>query len=310
MIGKKVLITGGAGFVGGRAAELLIQQGAIVDIWDDMRYWRDGKVVPRGIRKHITHSLCEIEFKEFDYDLVIHAATVNIIQAMSAMEECVETNFQSTVQFFKSLPAKTKVIYLSTASVYGQASVFPTPETAQVRPSNVYAMTKLLAEQFLASTELPFTILRLSNVYGPRQRPDNAYSGVMCKVIESALTSKELPIYGDGEDTRDFTYVDDVVSAILHVHNLPFLGHVYNVSTGVATSIMELVNKVNYILDVEIPLKPSPPRPIDIIDHRVLSSEKLQNTGWKPQVMLSAGIVKTVSWMQEEKIFSKSDILI
>lgn len=310
MKGKKVLITGGAGFVGGRCAELLIEQGAIVDIWDDMRYWRDGAVVPHGIRKHITHSLCEVSLKDFDYDLVIHAATVNIIQAMSEMEACVDTNFTATIQFFRSLPANTKVIYLSTASVYGQASVFPTAETAQVRPSNVYAMTKLLAEQFLASTELPFTILRLSNVYGPRQRPDNAYAGVMCKVIEAGLTGKELPIYGDGEDTRDFTYVDDVVTAICHAHNLPFLGHVYNVSTGIATSIMELVNKVNYILDLEILLKPSPPRPIDIIDHRVLSSEKLQAAGWKPQTMLSTGIVKTVSWMQQEKIFSKSEFLI
>lgn len=294
--GKSILITGGCGFVGGRIAEILSANNRVT-VLDNMRYWKDSPdVVPSGCEfwKQNISALFAIDH----FDIIIHAATVNIIHGMQDMRACMDTNFNQTLQFFDRIPSTTRVLYLSTASVYGNGVMFPTSEQCRVAPSNVYAMSKLLAEQYLLDHHPNAVVARLSNVYGPRQRPENAYSGVMVKLLTSSITGSKFRIYGDGSQTRDFTYVDDVVSAcqalLLHGKS----ADVYNVGSGVETSVAQLLRYLPEGVDVEN----VEGRPIDNIVRRCLDVRKItMDTGWIPKIGLDEGVSETMAWLMKLK---------
>ena len=297
MVGKKILITGGCGFVAGRIAELLAEENKVTVV-DNMRYWTDNSVIPKNCR------IEECDLNEFyldgaEYDLIIHGATVNIIHGMSDPKACVDTNWDQTVAFFDSVPKHIPIIYLSTSSIYGNGVQFPTSEECRVAPSNVYSMTKLMAENYLLENHPKSIVVRLSNVYGPRQRPENAYAGVMVKMIECDILGKTFTLIGDGKQTRDFTYVDDVCDAVMALTEKGKYGEVYNIGTGIETSINELmINYSECLYSKEIPL-----RPIDNVRRRCLSINKIQmETGWSPKTSLSVGIAKTKAWLLENEI--------
>lgn len=300
MVGKKILITGGCGFVAGRIAEVLSADNEVTVV-DNMRYWPSRNVVPKGIKYHFNSNVYPFNSVD-DYDFVIYGATVNIIHAMTSPRSCVDTNWNQTVDFFDQAPSHIPILYLSTSSVYGNGVQFPTSEECRVAPSNVYAMTKLMAEEYLIKNHPNCVIARLSNVYGPRQRPENPYSGVMVKMLESAITGKVFEMIGDGKQTRDFTYVDDVVSAVLALYDKGKRGHVYNVGTGVETSIKELSTHLPEGVDV----RSIEPRAIDTVNRRCLSINKIKmDTGWEPKTTLRDGISKTMVWLMDQGFFTK-----
>ena len=292
-----ILITGGCGFVAGRIAELLSVEHHVTVI-DNMRYWKDKRVVPKGIN-HFNGDVDKF-VSVMDYDLVIHGATVNIIHAMTDPRACVDTNWNQTVNFFDMVPQEVPIIYLSTSSVYGNGVQIPTSEECRMAPSNVYAMTKLMAEEYLIKNHPNCVIARLSNVYGPRQRPENPYSGVMVKMLESSITGKKFTMIGDGRQTRDFTYVDDVSSAVMALFDKGKRAEVYNVGTGIETSIKDLSNNLPEGVDI-VSIKP---RPIDTVNRRCLSIDKIKmHTGWEPKVRLSDGIARSTVWLMGEGYF-------
>jgi UDP-glucose 4-epimerase len=288
---KSVLITGGCGFVAGRIAELLSST-YHVTVVDNMRYWGTDAVIPRGcefIQKNIGDS-----FPLEHYDYIIHGATVNIIHAMTDPRACVDTNFTQTLDFFDRIPKETPVLYLSTSSVYGNGVIFPTPETCRVAPSNPYAMTKLLAEQYLLEHHPRAIIARLSNVYGPRQRPENAYSGVMVKLLQSAIQGKVFKIYGNGMQTRDYTYVDDVVMACSLLMTSGHYGEVFNIGTGIETTVNQLLKYLPEGVDVEY----VEGRVIDNVVRRCLDIRKIKMAvGWEPRVTLDHGVPSAMAWL-------------
>lgn len=294
--GKSILITGGCGFVAGRIAELLSPYNKVTVI-DNMRYWdKLPQVIPSGILGMLEHDIGDPLPLEH-YDMVIHGATVNIIHGMSDMRACVDTNFTQTLTFFDRIPKDIPVLYLSTCSVYGNGVIIPTDEKCRVAPSNVYAMTKLLAEQYLIDNHPNAVVARLSNVYGPRQRPENAYSGVMVKLLMSALVGRPFKIYGDGSHSRDFTYVDDVVSACVALLEHGKKGEVYNIGSGVETRIAELLKHLPENVEVEY----AAPRSIDNVSRRCLDNRKIKmDTGWEPRVNLDAGIGETMLWLRSQ----------
>lgn len=299
MKNKKILITGGCGFVAGRIAEVLGVDNDVVVV-DNMRYWVDDKVVP----KNVLHQFIDVSevYVSSGWDYIIHGATVNIIHGMSDPKLCVDTNWNQTVQFFDSVPPNVPILYLSTSSIYGNGISIPTPETCRVAPSSVYAMTKLMAEMYLLQNHPNCVIARLSNVYGPRQRPDNPYSGVMVKLLQSNITSTPFTVYGDGSQTRDFTYVDDVVEACVALLEKGRKGEVYNIGSGVETSIAELMQHLHNDVDVNV----VEGRPIDNITRRCLDIKKIKmDTGWEPKVNLRDGIAKTVIWLMGEGMFEE-----
>lgn len=294
--GKSILITGGCGFVGGRIAEMLSGTNKVT-VLDNMRYWKDmPQVVPQG---------CELWKQELSgmfpidhFDIIIHAATVNIIHGMQDMRACMHTNFDQTLHFFDRIPTTTRVLYLSTASVYGNGVIYPTSEQCRVAPSNVYAMSKLLAEQYLLDHHPNAVVARLSNVYGPRQRPENAYSGVMVRLLTCAMSGQRFKIYGDGSQTRDFTYVDDVVMACQALINGGRSGEVYNVGSGVETSIAQLLRFLPESVDIEH----VEGRPIDNVVRRCMDIRKItMDTGWTPKTGLDQGVADTMSWIMQLK---------
>lgn len=296
MNGKKILITGGAGFVAGRIAEILSATNEVTVV-DNLRYW-DTTAFPKGC-KHLRMDIGDV-YETSEYDLVIHGATINIIEGMSEPKACVDTNWKQTTILFDHIPQDTPILYLSTSSIYGNGISIPTNEMCRVAPSSVYAMTKLMAEMYLKDKHPNCYILRLSNVFGPRQHPQNPYSGVMVKILESAITGKPFTVYGDGSQTRDFTYVDDVVSAVTAILEKGKKGEVYNVGSGVETSIAQLMQYLTK--DTEVITKEG--RAIDNITRRCMDIKKIKmDTGWEPKTSLKEGFDKTVIWLMQNNLF-------
>lgn len=302
MENKKILITGGCGFVGGNIARHLAKNNDVTCI-DDMRY---RKLLPERLHKMLYPEGCRVIegdiFKAIgmECDVLIHAATVNIIDSMSNPKGCVDVNWNSTVALFDSVPRTTQLMYLSTSSVYGNAVLYPTPEVDRISATSYYAMTKYMAEMYLRSIRKDACILRLSNVYGPLQMPHNPYAGVIGKVLRAAIKNDQFIIYGDGHDTRDYTYVSDVVNAVELALDKHLRG-VYNVGTGIETSVNNLtwMAEVDNVIQVE-------PRSIDNIKRRCIDAKLLaMDTGWKPEVKLDLGLELTRLWMENNGIFDK-----
>lgn len=302
MENKKILITGGCGFVGGNIARHLAKNNDVTCI-DDMRY---RKLLPERLHKMLYPEGCRVIegdiFKAIgmECDVLIHAATVNIIDSMSNPKGCVDVNWNSTVALFDSVPRTTQLMYLSTSSVYGNAVLYPTPEVDRISATSYYAMTKYMAEMYLRSIRKDACILRLSNVYGPLQMPHNPYAGVIGKVLRAAIKNDQFIIYGDGHDTRDYTYVTDVVNAVELALDKHLRG-VYNVGTGIETSVNNLtwMAEVDNVIQVE-------PRSIDNIKRRCIDAKLLaMDTGWKPEVKLDLGLELTRLWMENNGIFDK-----
>ena len=202
-----------------------------------------------------------------------------------------------------------KVIYASSASVYGNARHLPICEDDQVNILNPYAASKLSGEAycmaFHESYGLPVVILRYSNVYGPYQSPDNPYCGVVSKFFNAVKNKQPIQIHGNGEQTRDFTYVDDVVEAtLLAALSERAVGQVFNIGTGFETSVNQLVSYVRQSaiksinIDQNFKIKYIDRRDIDNITRRVLNIEKARKIlRWVPAVTLQEGLRKTYEWL-------------
>ncbi len=309
-VGTTALVTGGAGFVGSNLVIALINEGAKVRIVDNFFTGSlDNLEEVRNKVELIEGSVSSREIMEKalrGVDYVFHLATVNIIAAVTAplLEE--ETNVRGTVNMLeicKNLPIR-RFIYTSSVSIYGNAERFPIPEEAPPRFTSIYPAGKYAGEAYCEAFHklfgIPITILRYSNVYGPRQSPSNPYCGVIGKFFWQALKKEPLQIYGDGTQTRDFVYVDDAVEATLRAALLPAaVGEIFNIASGEETSINQLAEIVFSIANPEGKLEREylPKREIDSIQRRVLSIEKAKRLlGWEPKVKLAEGLRKTYEW--------------
>ena len=310
--GKKVLVTGGAGFVGSNLVNRLVEEGANVTVLDDLF---------TGRRENIAY-FDDIEFIEgsvTDYDLleklmtrkqlVFNLAVRNIIVSVLSPRLDFKVNTEGT--FNVLLAAKEKdverVIYTSSASIYGNPRYIPINEDDCLSTLNPYAASKLSGENycfaFYETYRLPVSIVRFTNVYGVNQSPSNPYCGVVAKFFESVMKGESPQIHGDGEQTRDFTYIDDAVEAtLLAALNPKAEGEVFNVGTGKETSINELAAKILDLSDSQIKPAYIDRRDIDNIRRRVLNIEKIRRAlSWIPKVTLTAGLKKTYLWLLENE---------
>lgn len=293
-VGVKVLITGGAGFIGSHLTDKLIEKRHKVAVIDNFS---------TGRKENLN---CKAEFYQADIcapgisrifekekpDIVFHlAALISAVESLQRPEETMKINSQGTLNILEaSFKNKVKkIIFASSCAVYGDSSY--SDEIAPLNPKSPYATSKIEAENYLEEflkKGLKTASLRYFNVYGPRQNPDSPYSAVIPIFIKNALNSKPLIIYGDGNQTRDFIFVDDVVKANELLMRQDREG-VFNVGSGIERTINELARVIIDLSKSKSEIIYQPARKGDIYQSRADIS-KIKKLGWKPEVKLEQGL--------------------
>ena len=303
--GRRILVTGGAGFVGGAVTRRLVDAGARVTVLDDLFTGR-ADAIPTGaefVHGSVTDQALVDELVAAN-SLVFHMAARNIIASTANPRDDFATNIGGTLNVL--LAARTsrvdRVVYTSSASIYGNPRSIPINEDDQIVPLSPYAVSKLAGENysqaFYESYGLPTACVRYSNVYGPGQRPDNPYCGVVAKFLVEIHAGRPVSVHGDGEQTRDYTYIDDAVEATLLAAIHPRAeGDVFNVGTGIETSVNRLALGIGEALGVQVDIHHIDRRDIDNIRRRVVNIEKARRMlRWAPQVTLASGLSQTAEW--------------
>ncbi len=309
--GKKVLVTGGSGFAGSNLVDKLVEKEAEVTVLDDFF---------TGHRDNLKENLDSINLVKGDVrdctllkklmenvDVVFHEAARNIIVSTKNPREDYEVNIGGTLNVL--LVARDcdikRVVYISSASVYGNPRYLPINEDDGTNLLSPYAVSKYAGENycmaFYESYGVPTTALRYSNVYGPRQDPKNPYCGVVAKFIENVRENKPPMIHGDGQQTRDFSYVKDVVEAtMLAGYEHSAVGEVFNVGTGIETNVNTLAEDIIDIYGKDLKPRHIDKRDIDNIRRRVLNIEKIRRKlKWTPNYTLKQGLQETIDWFEQ-----------
>lgn len=305
-----VLVTGGAGFLGSRLVRRLIPLSERITVIDNLSTGRR-EALPQDQRVHF------VEGSITDEDLldeilpgtgvVFHLACANLVQSAGDMDRDLHTNLYGGYLLLKKAnqhcPQLTRFVYSSTASVYGNADIIPTPE-GHYRISLPYSASKFAMEHychvFHEMKGVQAVIARFSNVYGPGQTISNPYCGVVAKFLEAIGCGKPLTIYGDGLQTRDFTYVEDALDALLAITDAAdAVGDVFNIGTGTETTILQLAGRTASAAGYQhYPLEHRPLREVDKVVRRAVNTRKLQKvTGWMPRHSLEEGLRQTHQWL-------------
>lgn len=296
----KTLVTGGAGFIGSHLVEALVSEGYDVRVVDDLSTGRKsnlGAVLDRieFIKGDIRDPVIIIEAVK-GVDLIFHlAAKINVEESYVKPELYWEVNVLGTKLIVESMVRMgvKRLIFISSAAVYGDPVYLPINEKHPLNPLNPYGETKLEAEdiirQYLERGDVEAVVVRLFNAYGPRQE-GNPYAGVVQKFIERVSMGKPPIIFGDGLQTRDFIYVKDVVDGLIHVMESVDGSMVVNLGTGVETSILDLARLILELYGRK-DLKPifTDPRPGDV-RRSVADISRLKSLGWSPRYSLRSGL--------------------
>jgi UDP-glucose 4-epimerase len=309
-----VLVTGGAGFLGSQLVERLLPISDHITIIDNLATG-NRHTIPQSDKitfyeDSITNeALLEHVFPQVEW--VFHLACRNLYLSALDIREDFNTNLYGgflLLQKAKShCPQLKRFVYTSTASVYGDAAVLPTPESyhqiTMPYPASKFS-TEHYCQVYYHMYQLPVTTLRLSNVYGPGQYLTNTYCGVVTRFFDAIQKGEPITIYGDGTQTRDFTYIEDAMQAVLYAGTHPqTAGKVYNVGTGKETSINELAQTIIKITGNEtFPIEYHPKRIVDKVNRRVVDISTLQDElQWSPRFSLEEGLVHTYEWIKAKE---------
>jgi UDP-glucose 4-epimerase len=307
---RRVVVTGGAGFIGSRLVRRLLGHGASVLVLDDLFTGERGNLPGSEQLEFVEGTVTDEKLVRSlleRADAVVHAAARNIIVSTRNPREDFEVNIGGTLNVLLAArdAGVQRVVYTSSCSIYGNPHYLPIGEDEQVSLLSPYAVSKFGGEAycqaFYESYDVPTAVVRYSNVYGPGQRPDNPYCGVVGKFLASVLAGEPLRIHGDGEQTRDYTYVDDAVEAtLLAVVSPRSPGQVYNVGTGRETSVNGLARMIAAVAGVDFEPERVDRRDIDNIRRRVVSIEKIRRElRWIPSTTLEQGLARTFEWQRE-----------
>ena len=304
--GKHVLVTGGAGFIGSHLSAKLLSLGASVTVIDDLSAGYMDRV-PKGvniIEGCITDSALLSNAMQ-DSDAVFHLAaiaSVPLCEANPAWSD--KVNLQASLEIISA--ANCPVIFASSAAIYGEPIEIPIAENHPISPVGNYGQQKATIDANICSLgpqSTPACALRFFNVYGAGQDPSSQYSGVLSIFIDRASTGRQITIFGDGEQTRDFIHVSDVVQALLLTGSSlvddgvssPAHASAFNICTGSPVTLNEVVGVISSHVDEEISVAYEDGREGDI-KHSSGDSTKLQSTfDWKPETSLTDGLLSLLS---------------
>ncbi len=290
-----MFVTGGSGFIGRHVVQKLLEAGYDVLIYDI----EEPSLEEPFIRGDIRDFSSVKDAMRGSHRVVHLAAIVSAVEAMKNPSKTVETNVIGTFNVIEAARRNDigKIVYAGSVAVYGEPEYLPIDEDHPTIPKNVYGASKLSGESLLAGYHgnygLNYVSLRFFNVYGPYMRP-GPYAGVIYKFLERIKEGNPLLIEGDGRQTRDFVYVEDVANAVIKALESEENG-AFNVGTGRETSIIELADLLFEIVGIYTGVKFSPPRSGDIRRSRA-NIEKISKLGWKPGVDLKEGLRRTVNW--------------
>ena len=305
---EKYLVTGGAGFIGSHLAEYLVKSGNSVRILDNfltgkeenLSSFRDGVELVRGDIRDL--GACKKSVKGVDY--VLHQAALPSVPR--SIEDPILTNAINVEGTLHILIAARdegvqKVVFASSSSVYGDNPELPKREAAEGYPLSPYAVTKIAGEKycriFSQTYGLPVVCLRYFNVFGPRQDPHSQYAAVIPNFITRLLKGESPVIFGDGEQSRDFTYVANVVEAnILAAKASSVSGTVFNIGCGSRTTVNSLAVTLARIMKVDIPPHYEKQRPGDILHSFADISKAEKELKYEPPVRLEEGLALTAAW--------------
>ncbi|MGD9564094.1 MAG: SDR family oxidoreductase [Pyrinomonadaceae bacterium] len=313
-ITPKVLVTGGAGFIGSNLADQLIRQGAKVTILDNLS---------TGSRDNLAEIEGEFDFIEADLnnspaleravkgvDVIFHQAALpsvprSVENPTETHDACVNGTFNLLVKARDA--GVRRLIYAASSSAYGDQEILPKVETMRPEPLSPYAAAKLMGEYycrvFYEVYGLETLSLRYFNVFGPRQNPSSAYSGVISRFIDALMKNETPVIYGDGEQTRDFTYIENVVQANLNAaETTNGIGEVMNVANGERVSLNELLSVLATIVGrTDVEPQHLEARKGDVKHSQADNARAVKCLGYEKRVDLEEGLRRTINWWKTSR---------
>ena len=308
---RRVLVTGGAGFIGSHLTDRLLADGFAVTVLDNLT---------TGVRENVPNEARLVEgdvgdreavadvFASERFDAVFHiAGQASIRLSFAEPEVDLRTNVIGTVNVLRASidSGVPRLVNASSMTAYGEPDVVPTPEDVACVPVSYYGVTKYAAERYAHVTEarpdvdLAVTSLRMFNVYGPRQSISNPYQGVLAIFIGNVLRGEPITIHGDGLQTRDFVYIDDVVNAWMRVLDDPAAnGRVLNVGSGRETSVNELADAVLAAFGESRESWEIGHEDVQLGDQRRAAADvsAIAGIGWRPATTFADGVARTVRW--------------
>lgn len=301
-----VLVTGGAGFIGSHLVEALVTRGERVRVLDNLA---------TGHRENLASIASEIEFVEGDLrdpdtvqaaadgmEVIYHqAALPSVTRSVQNPAASHATNLTGTLNVLLAARDRgvRRVVAASSSSVYGNTPVLPKVETMAPEPISPYAVTKLAGEHycrvFATIYGLSTVSLRYFNVFGPRQDPASQYAGALARFVSCARRGEPYPVYGDGEQSRDFTYVENVVRANLLAGDSAFDGGaVLNIAFGARTTLNQIISLLNELTGQNLPVHYAPPRVGDVRHSHADISRARELLGYEPAVDVREGLRRTL----------------
>ncbi|MBK8942081.1 MAG: SDR family oxidoreductase [Polyangiaceae bacterium] len=309
----KILVTGGAGFIGSHIVERLVREGHEVKAYDNLS---------SGKRENLAAVASDVELVEADVrdapqldfyaagcDVIFHeAAVVSVPYSVEHPQETHDVNIQGTLNVLHAAKRRgvKRVVFACSAAIYGDDPEMPKRETMRPQPMSPYGIEKLTSEYYLSVWSQLYGVetvsLRYFNVFGERQDPGSPYSGVISIFVDRALRGAGVTLFGDGGQTRDFVYVGNVVDANVRAATTPGVaGRAYNVGCGDKTTLLQLLDTIERIVGSKVERTHAPPRAGDIRESIADISKIRAELGYTPAVGVEEGLRRLIAHIKERR---------
>jgi UDP-glucose 4-epimerase len=311
--GRVALVTGGAGFIGSHLVDALVAAGWRTRVLDDFSSGREENLQSAGAAIEVVRgSLCDPEVLERSLpgvEVVFHQGAVpSVPRSVAEPLRTHEVNASGTLRVLEAArhAGVRRVVYAASSSAYGDTPVLPKVETLPANPRSPYALQKWAGESYCRLYSelygLETVALRYFNVFGPRQNPESQYAAVVPRFVVACLRGEAPVVYGDGEQTRDFTFVEDAVRANLLAAQAPgAVGQVVNVAGGRRVSLNELLREIGALCGVSVRARHEPARPGDVRDSLADLAKARSLLGYEPRVSLREGLLRTIESLRKSE---------